>query len=248
MSLDMSHAAASRTAPPPLGAGASLAAFGLPALALWVATHWGISRLFETTGLPQLVCWFIAGGAVMATLFVVALVGARAEGHTGVAALRARLRLGALGAGDWRAIALATLLILIATGGVTLGLRALLPSFSPAPPFLQVEPLQSGERWVLLAWAPFFFLNIVGEELLWRGYLLPRQERVWGPHAWLVNGALWTLFHVSFGAPMMVMLLPVMLGLPYLVQRRGNTWAGIVIHAAVNGPGFIAVSLGLVPT
>jgi membrane protease YdiL (CAAX protease family) len=47
---------------------------------------------------------------------------------------------------------------------------------------------------------------------------------------------------------MMVMLLPVMLGLPWVVQRRGNTWVGIVIHAAVNGPGFIAVSLGLVPT
>jgi membrane protease YdiL (CAAX protease family) len=213
-----------------------------------VATRWGIAALVEATGLPQLVCWFIAGGAVMVTLLVAALAATRAEGHAGVTALRARLRLGAPGRGDWRALALAALLIMAATGGVTLGLRALLPSFSPVPPFLQVEPLQSGERWVLLAWAPFFFFNIVGEELLWRGYLLPRQERVWGPHAWLVNGALWTLFHVSFGTPMMVMLLPVMLGLPWVVQRRGNTWVGILLHAAINGPGFIAVSLGLVPT
>jgi len=43
-----------------------------------------------------------------------------------------------------------------------------------------MEKLQPGEGWLFLAWLPYFFFNIVGEELLWRGYLLPRQVGVLG--------------------------------------------------------------------
>jgi len=34
--------------------------------------------------------------------------------------------------------------------------------------------------------------------------------------------------------------------LPYIVQRRRNSWVGVAIHAGVNGPGFVAVAFGLV--
>jgi hypothetical protein len=33
-------------------------------------------------------------------------------------------------------------------------------------------------------------LNIVGEEFVWRGVVLPRQEVAFGGRAWLVNGVL----------------------------------------------------------
>jgi Type II CAAX prenyl endopeptidase Rce1-like len=40
-------------------------------------------------------------------------------------------------------------------------------------------------------------LNILGEEFLWRGVVLPRQEVAFGRRAWVVNGILWLLFQGS---------------------------------------------------
>jgi len=31
----------------------------------------------------------------------------------------------------------------------------------------------------------------------------------------------------------------------YVVQRRKNTWVGVVIHGGINGPGFLAIAFGL---
>jgi hypothetical protein len=42
--------------------------------------------------------------------------------------------------------------------------------------------------------------------------------------------------------------LPIVFAIPWAVQRTRNTSVGIVIHAGVNGPGFLIVTLGLVPT
>ena len=42
-------------------------------------------------------------------------------------------------------------------------------------------------------------------------------------------------------------LLPVLFSIPWAVQRSQNTTVGMVVHAGVNGPGFLAVTLGLQP-
>jgi hypothetical protein len=83
--------------------------------------------------------------------------------------------------------------------------------------------------------------------LCWRGYVLPRQEAAMGPLAWLGNGIPWCLFHWSFGWPILVMLLPITLLLPWIVQRRRNTWVGIVIHAVFNSTGFILATSSVRP-
>jgi membrane protease YdiL (CAAX protease family) len=124
---------------------------------------------------------------------------------------------------------------------------ALFPSFHTTPSFLEVQPLGSGEYHILLAWLPFFFFNIVGEELWWRGYIQPRNEAALGGLAWVVQAFFWTLFHVSFGWSIMLMVTPVLVIVPLVVQQRKNTWPGILIHGAVNGLGFLAVTLGLLP-
>jgi membrane protease YdiL (CAAX protease family) len=52
----------------------------------------------------------------------------------------------------------------------------------------------------LALWLPFFFFfNIVGEELWWRGFILPRQEPVFGRRTWVLQGVLHGFFHFSFG-------------------------------------------------
>ena len=91
-----------------------------------------------------------------------------------------------------------------------------------------------------------FFFNMYGEELLWRGYILPRQELHFKENAWILNAVLWMLFHLCFGIQLMIMLVPIMIVLPYAVQKTQNTNVGLLIHALLNGPMFILVSLGII--
>ena len=80
----------------------------------------------------------------------------------------------------------------------------------------------------------------------WHGLLLPRQETAFGRRAWLVSGLGWLVFHVPFGPVILLTLWPTVFIIPYAVQRRQNTWIGVVVHAGLNGPGFLAVAFGLV--
>jgi membrane protease YdiL (CAAX protease family) len=84
------------------------------------------------------------------------------------------------------------------------------------------------------------FFNIAGEELWWRGYLLPRQELTHGRWAWLVQGLLWTMFHV-FKWWDVIGLLPVCLIITFSAQRMRNNWPAFIAHYLVNGMGFVLV-------
>src|SRR5262249_32558990 len=154
-----------------------------------------------------------------------------------------RLRLVPMNRGDavWTLVGL--LVIVIASAAVLLLARPLDPGFKPSPSFLAQSPPR--KVWVFAAWLPLFVTNILGEELCWRGYVLPRQEAAWGSAAWLGNGISWCLFHWSFGWPVLVMLLPITLLLPWVVVRRRNTSVGIIIHAVFNAAGFVLVTSGL---
>lgn len=86
----------------------------------------------------------------------------------------------------------------------------------------------------------------MGEELLWRGYLFPRQELTHGKHTWVVHGLLWTGFHM-FAPYNALMVLPGALFMSYIVQRYRNTSFFIVEHALMNaipGIGIVAGIMG----
>ena len=74
----------------------------------------------------------------------------------------------------------------------------------------------------------------IGEELWWRGYILPRQELAHGQGTWFVHGVLWCLFHLF--APWNVLsILPGCLALSFVAQRLKNTWPAIIAHGLANG-------------
>lgn len=79
-----------------------------------------------------------------------------------------------------------------------------------------------------------FFLNIVGEEILWRGVIWPRQELVYGDRTWLVHGFLWYLFHLPFYPWFLISGLPQAFALSYLFQRTRNMWLVIIMHSIFN--------------
>src|SRR5262249_13169938 len=150
---------------------------------------------------------------------------------------RSRLKLAPMNRGDviWTIFGL--LVIVIASAALLTLARYLDPGFKPSPSFLAQNP--GWKATVFAGWIPLFVTNILAEELCWRGYVLPRQEAAWGRTAWLGNGMAWCLFHWSLGRPILVMLLPITVVLPWIVQRRRNTSVGIAIHSVFNAAGFV---------
>jgi membrane protease YdiL (CAAX protease family) len=78
------------------------------------------------------------------------------------------------------------------------------------------------------------FMNIIAEELWWRGYILPRQELTHGKYAFLVNGVLWSLFHMFKWWAVPLMLFKNWME-PFVVQRTNNTTPAIIMHGISNG-------------
>lgn len=96
----------------------------------------------------------------------------------------------------------------------------------------------AGNWKVLILYFIMLFFNIAGEELLWRGYILPRQELSFGNKTWFVHGIMWALVH-SFKWWDIISLLPVCLLISYVAQKRKSIWPGFIAHYLINGVGFI---------
>lgn len=104
-------------------------------------------------------------------------------------------------------------------------------------------------RW----WIPVYYLsallagNIAGEELWWRGYLLPRQELIHLHHTWLVHGVLWAAFHLFLQTTAwdMVRMVPTCCALAFVAQHKKNTWPGVVGHTFGNSSFFLQIVPGV---
>jgi len=156
-----------------------------------------------------------------------------------------RLRLHRPSATDWGWGALA--LVCIAVGSAAMMRLCTDLGLDPNPPFARnVSPLVGDRLWMLGVWAVYWPINILGEEFAWRGVLLPRMQGRFGDRAWLVNGGLWGVFHVAFGPGNLLVLIPTLVCVPLIAQRRRNTWLAVLMHAGLSGPGFVALALGLV--
>ena len=231
----------------PIGFLGTVCLFGVAAVLLWVATHLAIPYFSSQTSVESIVWWFIFGGfGVLVPLVVIGFFLLKSEGaHFDRSLITSRLRFRRMSAGDWY-WGLGGLLAVGIFGALLMqGIKFAFGDVSLQPSFMSFKPLSSGRYWILAAWLPFWILNIMGEEFLWRGVLLPRQEIAFGKWAWLVNGSGWLLFHIAFGPILLITLLPIVLILPFAAQHQRNSWVGVLIHAGLNGPAFIAIALGL---
>lgn len=235
----------------PMALPASVAHFGLPTIGLLVATYAGIPTLTRV-GVAPMLAWYTAGLAVFIPMFVVALVSARREAGHGTGALVSRLWLRRPTRSDLAVTGIALLVVTLASGAlfgaavaVARGLG--LPDPSTQPPFLRGMDVArgTGSPELVMVWFAFFFFNIVGEELFWRGYILPRQEQAFGSRAWIVNSTLWGAFHLPFGWSLLLMLAPILVAGPWLVQHRRNVWLGIILHGLCNGIPSFLMAMGL---
>lgn len=202
-------------------------------------------------GLSQILAFWAAIYLPCLVAGVAALICYRRDGYPMTwGAFSERMRLGRLTAKAWAVAVIGAILVVILENGVLEGTTAFLAQYAPlAPPAWldgPINPLKewemtsflgtelAGKWWLPLVYLPGLFCNIFGEEICWRGYMLPRQELVFGKWAWLVNGVFWmVLFHLALPW-IWLAVIPSLVIVPLTSQWLKSTWVPIIIHGTGN--------------
>jgi len=85
--------------------------------------------------------------------------------------------------------------------------------------------------WFAVVMAELIFNTVLGEELLFRGLLLPRMHGAFGDRDWVANGVLFAVYHLHFPWTIPVNLLDTLL-ISYPAKRFRSAWIGIAVHSA----------------
>jgi membrane protease YdiL (CAAX protease family) len=151
---------------------------------------------------------------------------------------------------------------------VAVGLKRCLPLIEPALRSIAFFPVEGFHRdffshfgptdfmgfhlmgawWLLIYYSVWLIVfNIFGEELWWRGYVLPRQEMSFGRTAWVIHGICWSLFHLFIQPTLWdtVRMAVTGLALSFIAQRTRSTWPGIIGHGLANTPLLLSIASGV---
>lgn len=123
---------------------------------------------------------------------------------------------------------------------VAFALEGLLPS-PPVPAdrdlnlFLQSDTgqdfLDGAWGWFGLMVVLWVFNTVLGEELLFRGFLLPRMNGAFGRGDWVANGVLFAAYHLHVPWRIPATLLDMFI-LAYPTKRYRSAWLGIAVHSS----------------
>jgi membrane protease YdiL (CAAX protease family) len=100
--------------------------------------------------------------------------------------------------------------------------------------FLDSDPgqqfLSGAWGWYGLILVFFLFNTVLGEELLFRGLLLPRMNGAFGRWDWVANGLLFAAYHLHVPWVIPATLLDTFI-IAYPAKRYRSAWIGIVVHS-----------------
>lgn len=231
-----------------LGLLGSFAIYVPATILMYCSTKYLIPYFSQVTEQEPVLFWFIVGGlGIFTPLIITGLLILKSEGYKiSKETFVERLRFRKITKTDMFWCLMGLVIVGILSLAVMKGLELLIGKYDHSPAFMSFEPLTKGRYWLLLVWFPYWILNIFGEEFLWRGVMLPRQEVAFGKYTWLIHGFGWGLFHIAFGWQLMLTLIPLIFIQSYIVQKTKNTWIGVIMHGALNGPSFIAICFGLI--
>jgi uncharacterized protein len=217
------------------------AAAALPMAALaWVVAPWFADRLDGPLALPRALLALLTVGLIWQFVLVMILVY-RERGSLRWPVLKDALWLhsprspttGRVGGRLWLVL-IPALLIFSAEGFIPY----------PFPPatghdfaaFVQShagQAFMSGNWvWFALIIALSLFNTVLGEELLFRGVLLPRMEGVFGRFDWVANGFLFAIYHLHMPWVIPATLLGDTFALSYPSRRYRSALIGIIVHSS----------------
>ncbi|UCG02766.1 MAG: CPBP family intramembrane metalloprotease [Candidatus Heimdallarchaeota archaeon] len=249
----------------PMSLGSALLHFLIPALLVTLNIYL-IMAFFVTLGLPIFVNYFIIYATLpMLLLLLASIIAYQREGNEMTwMDFTQRFRLKRMTGRDWLWTILLFLIMFLSVGILSFT-SIIIASFLPPPTFWpdELNPLKRsdsmgtiptefvgqplpGNWWVVIVLFISLIIATFGEELWWRGYILPRQELEHGEKTWIIHGILWGLFH--FFLPWnLIALLPGTITLSYVAQKLKNTWPAIIAHGLANGlMVMVVVILGII--
>jgi membrane protease YdiL (CAAX protease family) len=217
------------------------AAAALPMAALaWLVAPAVADRLSGEGNVPMakalLVC--LTGGLIWQFVLVIALVG-REQRTLRWSTLREALwlrspvspRSGRRGGKVW--LVLIPLIVAFAAEGLTPALPH--PDNRNLGLFLGSDAGQSflsgNWAWFGLLLVLWVYNTVLGEELLFRGFLLPRMNGAFGRGDWAANGVLFATYHLHMPWAIPVNLLNMFI-VSYPTKRYRSAWVGIAVHSA----------------
>ena len=86
--------------------------------------------------------------------------------------------------------------------------------------------------WFAVIVALAVFNTLLGEELLFRGVLLPRMRGVFGKRDWVANGAIFALYHLHMPWAILPTFVDGIFLDAYPSRRFQSAWMGIIVHSA----------------
>lgn len=203
----------------------------------------------QSKGIPFLIGYLFFFYLPFILLFITALILYKKEGNKwNWQDFAQRNRLRKMTKTDWLwAVGLLSFGFIVFAGLSPIGnWLAKIPFFSP-PDFFpaEINPNKarisgymmdyklSGQYWIIVVYFIGWFFNIVGEELLWRGMILPRQIKRYGSKAWFYHGIIWTFWHF-FWTWNLFSIFPFAMALSYVTFKRQNTFIPIFAHGFIN--------------
>ncbi len=246
----------------PMGIISSLLFFGIPS-AIFSFCIYSVMQKLHQNGINDFVNFFISMVTPLSLMLFAALIAFKIEGNNFKwSTFSTRFRLKKMTKLDWIytfGLLVVTILIYESLSFTSKWLiqfklfsppEFLLPAVDPRleqnillNTFMGI-PLK-GQWWIAVFYLVFILFNIVGEEFWWRGYILPRQELFFKKWTWVVHGTLWGVFHV-FWKWNLIILLPSCLALSFVIDKRKNTWIGIISHMAFNSAPLIGLIIGII--
>ncbi len=234
----------------------------VPAILVYTA-QWVIAPFIGTElRQPYLIGYLICWGTTEACFLTASLVVYRAEGNLPQwKSFIGRYRLTRPRKSDmvWSVIVLALMLVTYQALAFTAQWLASIPAFSPHPAFpaeLTPNALANivpgtfmgmslkGAWWFVVLYVIGWVINISGEELWYRGFMLPRQKLAHNHLGWLANGLSFWFLHIVWKWNL-IALLPGSLILSYVAQRQKTTWVGIIAHGVLNFSPIVAIAAGV---
>lgn len=205
---------------------------------------------FVSIGFKQNVAYMVSMTCTLFPILLTSLIAFKIEGNRfSIKTLLKRFRIKPLTKKDWLWILIGFLAISILSGIFQFGIEYLCEildiKYFTIPPEFGFRRIQIQEWWIFLIHLFYFICNILGEEFLYRGYLLPKQELSNPKIAWLLNGGLWFMTHLGVGLPVITMI-PLFIVVPFVVQKQKNTSIGIIIHGLIAGMAFYLTAFGIV--
>lgn len=236
--------------------------FAIPGSLLYCGMFYGTPALLRR-GVPLIYAfWFFLWMPVLILLPLSLLLFVSDGGTLSLSSIGERFRFIPVESSDWLWVLGAVLLTVVfdqllePIGKYFARMKMLSPpSYLPAPfnPLKKMAlppkeffgvPLKG--NWKLLAiFVPLHLVAMLSEEFMWRGYILPYQEVMFGEWAWLVNGLLWAWVVHALLKWHWINMIPGMLLAPWIAQHTGSTWASFAAHAIGNSPLWLLLLYGI---